>query len=135
MLIKIALQGAYHRSIRFDIDLQQPVAKQAKRITASRALRSMCIGMSSRSKETTAPFLLEKLSLRNNLSSILLIWGKQDKLVPLNLGKQLVKKYPCLNLFVLDKTGHCPHDESSIQFNQIVLKWLETSLGGDQQQA
>ena len=134
-LIKIALQGAYHHSIRFDKELHQIVARPARKPSAARALRSMCIGMATRPPKVTAPVLLEELSRKNNPSPVLLIWGKQDKLVPFNLGKRLAKKHPWLNLFELDKTGHCPHDESPTQFNQIVLNWLATNLEGNQQQA
>ena len=129
ILIKIALQGAYHRSIKLDNELQKLVAKPAQKSTAARALRAMCIGMSTRKNAITAPELLTDLKARKNRSPILLIWGKKDRLVPLDISKQLLIQHPWLNLCVLKETGHCPHDESPKQFNEQVLKWLETNLG------
>ncbi len=134
-LIKKALQIAYYESIDSDKELLRMISKPAQKRTAARALRSMCIGMSTRRKEYTAPILINKLEDRDDRSPILLIWGKQDKLVPLSIGKQLIGEHPWLNLFVLEKTGHCPHDELPNEFNQYVLKWLDTNLGGDNQLA
>lgn len=128
-LIKIALQAAYHHSIKLDRTLLKLVAKPAQKPTAARALRAMCIGMSTRRKEITAPELLNELQKRVNRTPFLMIWGKQDKLVPLQISKKLLIQYPWLNLVVFDKTGHCPHDESPKQFNEKVLKWLNTNLG------
>ncbi len=135
VIIKTALQAAYHSSIKSDKELQRLITKPAKKKTAARVLRSMCIGMATRKREITAPVLLSQISRRSTHSPILLLWGRQDNLVPLMIGKQLVKIHPWLDLFVIDETGHCPHDESPIQFNQIVLNWLATSLVVDQKQA
>ena len=134
-LIKIALQTAYHHSIKSDKELHRLISKPAKKLTAARALRAMCIGMSTRLEENTAPALLDLLTTRRNRSPILLLWGQQDKLVPLKIGKQLIKKNPWLDLLVFEETGHCPHDESPNQFNQDVLNWLGSNLGGDKQHA
>jgi len=127
-LIKIALQAAYYHSIKSDKALLKIVAKPAQRRTAARALRAMCIGMSTRPQDITAPALLDELQSRVNRSPLLLIWGRKDKLVPLQISKTLLVQYSWLNLDVFDKTGHCPHDESPKQFNEKVLKWLDTNL-------
>ena len=134
VLIKMALQVAYHRSIKSDKELHRLISKPAKKQTAARALRAMCIGMSTRQKESTAPALLARIAIQKNHSPILLLWGKQDKLVPLKIGEQLIKKHPWLHLYVLDRTGHCPHDESPNQFNKNVLHWLGTSLESDKEE-
>ncbi|WP_320668117.1 alpha/beta fold hydrolase [Prochlorococcus sp. MIT 1307] len=135
VILKIGLQAAYQRSIKSDKELFRLIAKPAKRKTAARALRAMCIGMATRPKETTAPVLLHRLASKREHSPILLLWGKQDKLVPLKIGQQLIKKHPWINLVVLDKTGHCPHDESPNLFNQNVLNWLGTIVENNQQEA
>jgi len=61
-LIRLGLQGAYHRSIRHDRDLHQLIAAPARRPTASRALRAMSIGMALRPRGATAPALVERLA-------------------------------------------------------------------------
>lgn len=88
----------------------------------------MCIGMSTRNIVHTAPLLLESIAKSPNQSPILLVWGRQDKLVPLNIGRKIIKEYPWLKLLILENTGHCPHDESSDKFNQYVLNWLKLNL-------
>ena len=127
-LINFALQGAYFKSIKLDKELKRIVSYPAKRKYASKALRSMCIGMSIRERKDTAPYFLSKLEKVSEKPPILLVWGQKDRLIPLMIGKRLAKQYPWLKLHVLEKTGHCPHDESPIQFNTYVFNWLQRNL-------
>ncbi len=124
-LITFALQGAYFRQIKKDNSLKRIVTVPARRPNAYKALRSMCIGMSNRPNSAKGPSILSKIKNITNRPPILLIWGKQDKLIPLFLAKKLIKLHPWLKLTVIDDVGHCPHDESPNHFNQIVLKWLK----------
>ncbi len=128
ILIRVALQAAYSRCVRRDKELERLVTKPAQKHTAAKTLRSMCIGMSTRSKAITAPVLLENLNKRKNRRPILMLWGRDDKLVPIKIGKQLLRKYSWLSLYVLEKSGHCPHDELPHEFNKNVLEWLERNL-------
>ncbi len=124
-LITFALQSAYFSSISDDTPLKRIVTVPAKRVNASKALRAMCIGMSIRPNSAKGPFIIEKIKNLPNRPPILLIWGKQDKLIPIFLAKNLIKLHPWLKLCVIDNAGHCLHDELPSDFNQIVLKWLE----------
>lgn len=127
-LIYKALQLAYFKSIESDASLKRLVKEPAKKSSAARSLRAMAIGMSTRAKSSTAPDLLNKLyqNLRNPL--ILLVWGREDKFIPLSVGENLKKQYPWIKLLVIDQCGHCPHDESPNSFNRSVLNWLEIHL-------
>ena len=89
------------------------------------ALRAMCIGMSNRPNSAKGPSIIEKIKNLPNRPPILLIWGKQDKLIPIFLAKKLIKLHPWLKLSVINEAGHCLHDELPKHFNQIVLKWLK----------
>ncbi len=129
-LINLALQAAYYNSIKKDNELKRIVSEPAKRNSAPRALRAMCIGMATRNKEHTAPFLLDRINSMPNHSPILLAWGREDKFVPLRIGQGLKNQYPWLDLFILENTGHCPHDESSRNFNNYILNWLKNHLEG-----
>ena len=124
-LITFALQSAYFRSISNDTPLKRIVAVPARRVNAYKALRAMCIGMSNRQDFAKGPSIIEKIKNLPNRPPILLIWGKQDKLIPIFLAKKLIKLHPWLKLNVINEAGHCLHDDSPQQFNQIVLKWLE----------
>ncbi len=124
-LINIALQSAYYKSVEKDFDLRNIVIQPTQRSTAPRALRAMCIGMATRSEKFTAPLLLTQINSLETKLPILLIWGDQDKFIPLIIGKKLINQYDWLELLVIEKSGHCPHDESPNKFNQYVLHWLK----------
>ena len=125
-LITFALQSAYFRSISNDIPLQRIVTVPSKRINASKALRAMCIGMSNRPNSAKGPSIIEKIQKLPNRPPILLIWGDQDKLIPIFLAKKLIKLHPWIKLTVINEAGHCLHDELPNHFNQIVMKWLKS---------
>ena len=57
---------------------------------------------------------------------ILLIWGKQDRLIPLQLAKphRYLEYNPNIQLVELDRAGHCPHDECPEMINQEILQWV-----------
>jgi len=124
-LITFALQSAYFRSISNDTPLKRIVTVPARRVNASNALRAMCIGMSNRPNSAKGPSIIEKIRVLPNRPPILLIWGNQDKLIPIFLAKKLIKLHPWLKLSVINEAGHCLHDELPQHFNQIVLKWLK----------
>ncbi|WP_320677180.1 alpha/beta fold hydrolase [Prochlorococcus sp. MIT 1300] len=130
-LIKTGLQMAYSKSIQGDKELHRLITQPARRPTAPRALRSMCIGMTLRRREHTAPLLLQKIAQAVIRPPILLIWGKEDRLVPLFIGHTIVGMHPWLKLLVIDSCGHCPHDELPDEFNKTVLNWLKSNLIGD----
>ncbi len=133
-LLRIGLQAAYVHPIKHDKELLRLISKPAQRPTAARALRAMCVGMATRKQSITAPALLQRLSIRRSRSPILLLWGREDKFVPLKVGQSLKKQHPWLGLYIFEETGHCPHDEIPNQFNKIVLNWLATNLADNQQQ-
>ncbi len=53
--------------------------------------------------------------LDNRLSEIetpvLLVWGREDPLLPLGMSEAFAQGLPGARLAVLDKCGHCPHEE------------------------
>jgi pimeloyl-ACP methyl ester carboxylesterase len=49
----------------------------------------------------------------------LLIWGRQDKLVPLKYGRRLNDHIPGSRLVVLDDTGHLPHWETPDEVTRL----------------
>ncbi|MBW4647375.1 MAG: alpha/beta fold hydrolase [Kastovskya adunca ATA6-11-RM4] len=55
---------------------------------------------------------------------MLLIWGRQDRMVPANLAQQFTALNAHLELVELDNAGHCPHDECPETVNRILLDWL-----------
>jgi pimeloyl-ACP methyl ester carboxylesterase len=42
---------------------------------------------------------------------VLLLWGRQDRVVPVELGHRLCATLPHAELRVIDACGHVPHEE------------------------
>jgi pimeloyl-ACP methyl ester carboxylesterase len=84
----------------------------------------MSIAMALRPHGATAPALLQRLRC-----PLLLIWGRRDQLVPVQVADQVLRVRPDLPLVVLDHSGHCPHDEVPEAFNGALLGWLEELAG------
>ena len=59
---------------------------------------------------------------------ILLVWGRQDRMVPFGLAQALVDLNPNLEFIELDPAGHCPHDECPDRFNALLLDWLDRRI-------
>ena len=83
----------------------------------------MSLGMALRPRGATAPALLEQLR-----QPMLLIWGRQDRFIPLIIGKQLAAQHSMLDLEIIDHCGHCPHDETPERFLAVMLGWLDRNL-------
>ena len=55
---------------------------------------------------------------------ILLVWGRQDRMIPISLALEFSQLNPHLTLVELEQAGHCPHDECPDRFNSIFLDWV-----------
>ncbi len=119
-LLALGLQSAYHAPVLADGELLRLIARPARRPTAPRALRAMSIGMALRPHHATAPALLRRLR-----HPLLLIWGHQDRLVPPAVAQQCRRVRGELPLVMLERCGHCPHDEDPQGFHDALLGWLD----------
>jgi len=61
---------------------------------------------------------------------LLLLWGERDQMVPPKLARSLVELNPNLELVMLPRVGHCPHDECPDQFHETISPWLATVSSG-----
>ena len=123
-LLDLGIQSAYATAVVGDQELHRVIAKPARRPGAVRSLRAMSIAMALRPHGATAPALLQRLRC-----PLLLIWGRRDQLVPVQVADQVLRVRPDLPLVVLDHSGHCPHDEVPEAFNGALLGWLEELVG------
>lgn len=55
---------------------------------------------------------------------ILLIWGLNDRVIPLTWGRQLPSLNPNLKLVEIPDAGHCPYDECAECVNAEILAWI-----------
>jgi pimeloyl-ACP methyl ester carboxylesterase len=66
--------------------------------------------------------------LRPNLNNIkcklLLIWGKNDKIMPYRNGVKAHTVFENSSLILLEKCGHLPYIEKTDQFNNLILNFI-----------
>jgi len=54
----------------------------------------------------------------------LVLWGREDKLIPLSFGERFHKEIAGSRLRVIDNCGHMPHVECPEKFNDALLQFL-----------
>jgi len=119
-LLDVGLRSAYSNPQPVDRELRRLVARPALRPAAPQALRAMSIGMALRPRAATAAPLLQRMR-----QPLLVLWGSHDRLVPVQISQTLSHHKPDLELQLLPRLGHCPHDEQPGLFNRELLQWLE----------
>jgi pimeloyl-ACP methyl ester carboxylesterase len=118
-LLDLAIQAAYWGPVMGDEELRRLIARPARQLGAVRALRAMSKAMALRPFRATAPSLLRRVR-----HPMLLIWGEQDALVPLEVSWQCQRFRRDIAVMVIPDAGHCPHDENPQLFNGEVIDWL-----------
>jgi pimeloyl-ACP methyl ester carboxylesterase len=61
---------------------------------------------------------------------LLLLWGELDQMIPPKLARSFVNLNPNLELVMLPRVGHCPHDECPDQFHETISPWLADVSSG-----
>jgi pimeloyl-ACP methyl ester carboxylesterase len=60
----------------------------------------------------------------------LVVWGTNDRILPLSTGHSLAAQIPDARLVPLERVGHCPMVEASTQFNQLLADFAQDPLNG-----
>ncbi|MFA5308982.1 MAG: alpha/beta fold hydrolase [Dehalococcoidales bacterium] len=55
---------------------------------------------------------------------VLVVWGKEDRIIPVSHARLAVEKIPGAKLRVFDRCGHMPQFEHPEEFNRLVLDFL-----------
>ncbi|MFH1560122.1 MAG: alpha/beta fold hydrolase [Chloroflexota bacterium] len=55
---------------------------------------------------------------------VLIVWGAQDRIIPVSHAYNAARNAPGVKLHVFDRCGHWPQIEKSAEFNQTVLDFL-----------
>jgi pimeloyl-ACP methyl ester carboxylesterase len=73
------------------------------------------------------PVDIEGLTLAYHTITVptLILWGQEDEIVPLEVGKLLHQAIPHSELFILDQCGHHPHEEKADEVLTILENFLE----------
>ncbi len=73
-------------------------------------------------------FGTRKPKLKGRLSQItcpsLILWGSNDKMVPIQNSKDFVKEIPRCKMHMIRDCGHIPHIEKPIEFTKIIRDYL-----------
>ena len=56
----------------------------------------------------------------------LIVWGRQDAIIPLNCGELYNRALPSSTLKVIDNCGHVPELEKPQEFVSTVLEFLRS---------
>jgi pimeloyl-ACP methyl ester carboxylesterase len=59
---------------------------------------------------------------------VLVVWGRQDRLVPLRRSQSLLRRIPHARLQVLERCGHLPMLEQPGAFDGVVTEFLRAAL-------
>jgi pimeloyl-ACP methyl ester carboxylesterase len=51
-----------------------------------------------------------------------IIWGREDRILPVGLAEPLRKLIPGSQLFILERCGHLPHAEKVDEFVELVCR-------------
>jgi pimeloyl-ACP methyl ester carboxylesterase len=91
-------------------------------------------GDSNTIQRLLASFARGEDMLDNRLAAVkqptLIIWGREDELIPLEHGERLKKEIKGSQLFIIDKCGHVPQIECADVFNPALLKFLSEANTG-----
>lgn len=66
------------------------------------------------------------MSLAGICQPLLLVWGAQDRIVPVSVGRAAASLLPHASLHVLDRCGHWPQFEQPETVNRLLRDFLQT---------
>lgn len=117
--IRRVLASIYQRPERVDAELVEIFTRP----TLDRgAARTLCYLVKSRTQadfsDATAD-LLQQVSI-----PILLVWGTQDKVLPMAWAKQILARNPQITYQAIEGAGHCLYDEVPERLDKVIQSWL-----------
>ena len=59
---------------------------------------------------------------------VLIVWGEEDRLIPLSAAETLHERISGSRLEVIRGAGHIPHLEKAEEFNRIILSFLSENM-------
>ncbi|MGB5973785.1 MAG: alpha/beta fold hydrolase, partial [Nodosilinea sp.] len=120
--LRRVLTGIYIVPERVDEDLVSLFALP----TGDRgAARTLCYLVRSRTAPSFSPSVKDMVATLT--VPTLLLWGDQDRVVPVAQSQGLIGLSPLLTTEVLTGVGHCLYDETDVDFNDRLLAWLKES--------
>lgn len=122
-IVKHWAKLAYVRREAITDELVEILTAPARDKNAALAFVSMLKSMLNPCFSPQVRPLLQSLAIPS-----LLLWGQQDRMIPLSLGRHLAACNPILHLIELENAGHCAHDECPDRVNWELLHWIDTKI-------
>ena len=60
----------------------------------------------------------------------LVVWGRDDRLIPLSMGEEIARRLPGSKFVVIDECGHLPPAEKPVEFTKAVIEFCARPLPG-----
>jgi pimeloyl-ACP methyl ester carboxylesterase len=118
-LMRQGLKMAYHDRSLISESQIQAYAGPVRRVDGQHALSRMAQQIIP---ENLDDFVAKYPQLR---VPTLLIWGRQDRIVPLRFGQRLAGELPMAQLTIMEDCGHIPHEEKPEESYEIFREFLE----------
>lgn len=122
-LVKRWAQLAYACKEAVTDELLEILLKPSKAQGSARAFCSILRAMLSPQFSPNLQAIFSKLHTPS-----LLLWGKQDRMIPSKLAYRYLDYSPTLKLVELENAGHCAHDECPDRVNNELLSWIRTQI-------
>lgn len=59
----------------------------------------------------------------------LILWGREDKIIPLEIGEQLHRDIPDSKLQIVENAGHVPQEEVAGQVTPMIIEFISPNSG------
>ena len=117
-IIALALRLAYHRRELITPEVQAAYARPFRELARRLAFRRFC-------RQLQIPPLADiEAILRQIQQPTLLIWGEQDRILPLGQASWIKARLPQARLQLLPEVGHAPQEEAPDAVNEIIIDFL-----------
>lgn len=103
--VRLVLRSGYHRPARITREAVETYAAPLRTAAGRRALVETALAM----PPDDADALAEKYP--QITLPTLIVWGRDDAIVPLSIGRRLHEAIASSRLVVVDDAGHLPHEE------------------------
>lgn len=127
-MLPLALKLMYHRQ-----ELVTPEVAAGYAPTFASAARRLAFRQVARQLEIWPLSRVETL-LKEIKQPVTIIWGKEDRILPVRQANFLMQHLPQADLHILEEVGHAPQEEAPDAVNEIIIAFLTRSLKNQRQE-
>lgn len=120
--IRLALGLAYHRRELITPEVVAGYARPFQGLARRLAFRRFCLQLKIPPRPEIGA-MLQKIS-----KPAVLIWGQEDRILPVRQAAWVQDRLPRAQTFVLRDVGHAPQEEAPDAVNEIIIDFLTRSI-------